>query len=379
MKGLAAFSGERLTQAREARGLTKVSLSQMVEISSTALSDLESNRTKPRAETLERLSEVMSFSAEFFLRPVKVSAKNHIFWRRQASEPLRSQEKTRQRLSWALEGISLIEEMVILPIVALPFTSNLPRHWSAISDEQIELLAERCREDWGLGHHPIPDMILALENIGIPVISFDIENAKQSGYMYWSDELSRPIIGNNTLECSHAKQRFNVAHEFGHVLLHRSATTSEVRNTTQYREMERQAHRFAGALLFPRKAFYREVKYPSLEEFEVHKHERGISIFAQIIRAEQLGLCSADYALGLKMKASKKGFRRPLGEPLDEGKGLELPRMLRRAIDAIEGASELVLAMLRNSLQLPKGEEVALFGRPLTAIESNVVQLRFVK
>ncbi|SOC20638.1 XRE family transcriptional regulator [Rhodobacter maris] len=377
MKGVAGFSGERLTQAREARGHTKKSLSDSVEISTTALADLENGKHLPREDTLARFVEVLAFPRGFFVRPAPKLSVGPVFWRKQAAEALRSQSRTEQRIRWAAEAFSVLEEMVSFGPLNLPDRSWLPHHWSAISDEQIERLAEQCRDEWGLGMHPIPDMTLALENIGIPVLCFDIESTKQYGYTDWIPEIGRPIVGVNSFECSWARQRFNLAHEFGHVLMHvKSASPAELRSPAIYKQIEDQAHRFAGALLFPRDAFVKEVGYVNLETFSALKQERGISIMAQITRAKQLGLCTADWAQGLFQQASKRGFRRPFGEPFDNAHELERPRMLRRAIDAIEDGSELLLSRLDASLQLPRTEAVALFGRSLSPSKANVFQLR---
>lgn len=380
MKRVDGFSGGRLTQAREARGLTKTTLSKMLGLSLTAVSDLEAARSLPKLETLEKLAAVTSFPEAFFLRPNPVSVNGPVFWRRQASEPLRSQGKTSQRISWAVEAFEALSEYLDFPSLQLPEFDARPDSWAQIDDEMIEALAERCRHDWGLGDYPIPDMALALENIGIPVLAFDIENAKQSGYTYWSHEIGRPIIGVNTYECTWTRFRFNLAHELGHALMHHGLVQeNEVRHPQTYQLLERQAHRFAGALLFPRRAFLNTVRYPSLEEFAVHKQEWGISILAQIVRAEQLGVCDKDWSRSLFVKASKKGYRGKKGEPFDWSRDLEKPRMLRRAVDTLEESSELLLARVAGTLCLSRSEEVELFGRSLQPSMSNVIQLRAIE
>jgi transcriptional regulator with XRE-family HTH domain len=69
MKRVDGFVSERLTQAREAHGLTKAALSGMLEISPNALTALETGTSLPRAETFEAIAEKTSFPRQFFLRP----------------------------------------------------------------------------------------------------------------------------------------------------------------------------------------------------------------------------------------------------------------------------------------------------------------------
>ena len=171
--------------------------------------------------------------------------------------------------------------------------------------------------------------------------------------------------------------RFNLAHELYHALAHfGSVTEKEVRHAQTYQAIEKQAHRFAGALLFPREAFLKCVQYPSLEEFASHKQEWGISILAQIRRAQDLGLCDPEWARALNIRASKNGYRGKRGEPFDKEMPLEVPRMFRRAVEAIEAGSELLLGQVRQRLSLPRSGEMEIFGRPLAASGSNVIQLK---
>ncbi len=369
------FVGERLTQAREARGLTKRSLAEAVNITDTALANIEKSKSQPRNETIDRIASILGFDRSFFLREKPFSLSQSIFWRKQQSEPLRSQEKTKQRIEWAGELFFLTSKYVDYKNLHIP-NLNLPNHWAELLDEDIEDIAQSCREEWQLGVLPIADMTLAIENIGIPVLAFPIENTKQSGYCNWIPEIGRPIVGTNTERGSLSRQRFNLAHELGHILLHRNVTDKELRNPATHKAIETQAHRFAAAILFPESAFIREVGYFSLAEFAAHKEKWGLSILAQINRARQLRMCSEERALSLFKQASSKGYRRPLGEPLDEILPLEKPRMLKRAIDIIEENSPSALASIKRQLSLPEKEEIYITGRSLAPIGDNIVQFR---
>ncbi len=380
MRRVVGFVSKRLTQAREARGLTKTALSSMLEISYNAVLALEAGESLPRQETFDAIAEKTAFPKQFFLRPVPPPMSGPIFWRRQASEPLRSQSKTAQRIEWAAEAFDVLSEFVDFPRLELPRMEGWPENWAAVSNEQIEDLADYCRNIWGIGSYPIPDMCLALENIGIPVLTFEIENEKQSGYSRWADNIERPIVGANTMESSKVRMRFNLAHELYHVLAHfGSVSEKEVRHAQTYQAIEKQAHRFAAALLFPRDAFLKNVQYPSLEEFASHKQEWGISILAQIKRAQDLGVCDREWARALNIRASKKGYRGKRGEPFDKDMPVEKPRMLRRAVEAIEDGSELLLEQVRQRLSLTRALEMEIFGRPLTASGANVIQLNLRK
>src|SRR5690606_8603385 len=101
--------------------------------------------------------------------------------------------------------------------------------------------------EWGLGLKPIRNMIHLAERQGVRVYGFD--TGLESGFdpnnvnalSTWYGDL--PFIflsGGGTAE----RRRFTVAHELGHLVLHRHGALAG-------REAEREADAFAGALLVP--------------------------------------------------------------------------------------------------------------------------------
>lgn len=374
------FQPERLTQAREYLGMTKKNLAQLAELSPQMIGNYERGTGNPTDSVIDRLADVLKTPFGFFLLPLAEERVDHVFWRAMASDTVQSQQRTKQQLQWTVETIELIEEFVELPEFRLPDVS-VPE-WRSLTDERIETLAENVRLFWGLGRQPIDDITLLLENAGIPVLALDIENRKQAGFFYFANTLGRPLIGVNTYEQSLARQRFSLAHELGHLLMHRHVLPSETANRTTNKQIELQAHRFASAFLFPREAFRREVYDFSLAEFAVLKRTWGVAVLTQIIRARSLGMISAEQADTLVRQASRKGYRRPMGEPWDDVLTLERPRMLSRAISALEDAPDGIFGDFLQDFYfaLPPLEEA--IGHPLKLVRntpddlSNVIKLR---
>ena len=376
--GNTRFQAERLTEAREFFGMTKRTLAGLVGCSEQSISNYERNVSKPTDSVVGKLGEILHVPNEFLQKPVWPEPVEHVFWRAMRSDTAQSQKRTRVLLTWVLESIDAMEEFVELPRYELPIPS-LP-HWSLISDEMIEDTAEYVRSAWGLGRQPIPDMCLALENAGVPVISFSAENRKQAGFAYRSGRLERAVVGVNRFEQSLARQRFSLAHELGHLILHADVLPSETNLAKTNSKVERQAHRFAAALLFPREAFEREVYDFSMEEFATLKRTWGVAILTQIVRANDLGLISSDQATSLFKSAGRRGYRRPFGEPWDNELAVEQPRLLRRAIEAIVGAGDELFCDLLGDMRLPPVPLEDVFDHRLRpeepAVESNVIKLR---
>lgn len=110
-----------------------------------------------------------------------------------------------------------------------------------------ELLAVRVRHDLNLGHGPIDPADVA-RSLGLEVVYYPVDDDGVEGQY-------RPLPdgGGVVFVNSHAgllRQRFTIAHEIGHAMLHREQTVvDDEMETPSTSKTERQADRFAGALL----------------------------------------------------------------------------------------------------------------------------------
>src|SRR5712692_1328525 len=80
--GVAGFIGERLTEAREARGImTMTSLADQLGVSTNAISQYENNLCKPRSEMVLEIAKHLKLKEAFFFKPFPIRGTNPIFWR----------------------------------------------------------------------------------------------------------------------------------------------------------------------------------------------------------------------------------------------------------------------------------------------------------
>jgi Zn-dependent peptidase ImmA (M78 family)/transcriptional regulator with XRE-family HTH domain len=378
-QGVTTFVPARLSQAREASGFNKGELAEALGVSSEALRSYEQGLARPMPERIAQMASVLNFPERFFSMPTIKQGNLHIFWRDRRTVNKASRNSIAERVRWACEVFYVLDEYVEFPCLDLP-KLDLPRHWRDISNEDIERAAEKCRSDWGLGDFPIPDMTLALENIGVPVFAFEVANDQQFGFAHYDAEVTgRPIVAHNVRNSTCAKSRFNIAHEFGHIMLHASVTPEDQDSRESYWEVERQANRFAAALLFPRTAFFREVRFASIGVFASLKRDWNIPIATQVYRSFDLGLITQVQKDAFLAALGRKGYYKAGGEPYDDVFPIEKPRMLRRAVDAIEAGSLVHLQVLEQRLPLPKEEVRAILSRDFEPSSSNVVQLRRVR
>lgn len=379
--GVQAFRGKRLKEARLARGLYKAQLGDMVGVSGTAITRYEQGIDNPQAAKLSALCDALKFPIEFFGMPEWQESLDLVFWRSQAAETKHAQLMTEQRMIWLCELFALLEREVDFPVQAVP-DLGLPDDFRLITPDMIEQAADDLREHWRLRQQPIPDVILALENAGIPVVTLDIPSDKQDGFCFRSKILDRVFVGINTYEVSSARARYDAGHELGHAVLHRYVTAAQNRDTRLVKTIESQAHRFASAFLFPRSSFRREVETVSLDFLCDLKRRWGMSVAAMIYRAHTLGMIDDSERTDLYRKMTRRRWRGAGQEPYDDSASMpfERPRMLRRGVEAVVQEGIFGLAQFKSALALPDREIEQLVGlQPEFFNAGHVVSLAQIK
>lgn len=114
------------------------------------------------------------------------------------------------------------------------------------SVEEIERAAEECRKHLELGRDlPVKNLTRAVERAGVVVTRFEGCSTKIDAF---SRAGSRSVIILNTEKDAPARSRFDLAHELGHLVMHGGRTTGDP-------DTEKEADRFASALLLPRAGY----------------------------------------------------------------------------------------------------------------------------
>jgi Zn-dependent peptidase ImmA (M78 family)/DNA-binding XRE family transcriptional regulator len=370
--GVKGFRGKRLQEARLARGLFKNALGDMIGVSGTAITRYEDGLDCPVSERLELLADKLNFPIDFFTKSPWEEDIDTVFWRSRSTETKSAREMTEQRMRWLCEIFSFLETEVDFPEFELP-ESELPNDFRTLTGAMIERIAQNVRESWGLRDQPVPDMLLALENAGIGVSAFEIPSDKQDGFCFKSELLGRYLVGINIDGASAARARLDAGHELGHIILHRRVTREQRREPLGHKILESQAFRFAGALLFPRDAFVREVGTVSLDYFSALKKRWGISIAAMINRALDLELINKDTRTWLFREMTIRRWRGHGREPFDSEMPLERPRMLRRGIEAVLQGGIFAKSTIRAALALPVREIEALTGLAAGALNGDPI------
>lgn len=312
--GIAGFCGERLSQVREARGLTGSSLADLVGVSPPTISLYERKGQKPKPEVLARIASTLRVPEAYFLRPVHSKSDAKIFFRCMHSATKASRIRAYRKYEWAVETVDYLTEFFDFPNINLP-QFDVPQDFRQITDKLIEDITTQLREYWNLGKGPITNLVSILETNGFIVLRGSLDTKKLDAFSEVVDD-GRVFIFLGSDKNNLARSRFDAAHEVGHCILHRNVDKKSINKKLDFKIIEDQAHYFATSLLLPAQSFTGELIAPSLDSFRAMKMRWKVSIGAMIKRCENLDLLDKESAKRLWINRSRRGWK--FEEPLDD-------------------------------------------------------------
>lgn len=369
-KGIIDLQPARLEQALAARGLTKGQLASLVGVAASTVTKWCKGDQAPEASTFERLASVLNVQPEWLTRAVLMPVSSPLY-RSNASALKAARAKLEARTEWTQEIAFLLSDYVDFPSINLPKRDFIDPE--QISKADIESAAEECRTLWQLGKGPIQNLALAAESAGVIVVREETEVSAIEGLSSWSEVLNRPIVFLSADKANGFRSRFDLAHEIGHLILHKHIPRADERD--RYNQMEKQAHHFAGALLLPAETFAREVRVPTnLDNLLILKQRWGASVAAMMMRLHSLGLLRDDEKLALfKRRSARWGSK---AEPGDDKWEPEAPRLLRRTIELLSGEGILPsdgiprhLGFSAQDIEKLCGLRTNYFARPADVVE----------
>lgn len=327
MLGVERFEPERLKLARQMYDdLSKASLAEMINVSPSTITKWEDGTHNPQGELLTSLSDALQIPVHWFLRPNPCYGEP-LFLNRAKKRILKAPcTRSNAMLKNLAELHSIASEWIGFPEVDL--IKCLSKKEADFLDKgKIQELTEKLRTHWGLGLSPITNLMKRIERAGIIVTRFEIGYDDMDGTSAWIND--RPYIFVAADKNNYFRSRFDLAHELGHIIMHKNLTEEDKRD--RFDELELQAHYFASCLLFPVKAFVAEVgsKF-SIESLTLLKKRWGISIAAMLVKVKELKLVSEEHIGRLWRSYRYRGYSK--SEPYDSDILPEEPNLMKNAI-----------------------------------------------
>jgi len=309
--------GERIKLARKIKGLSLDMLAQQVSVSKMAISKYERDQDVPGSAVLLELSGALEVPVEFFFRPSFPQVTLRAY-RKRSSLGIKEQEAIQAQIQEWLERYLEIETF-------FPQHSQVPPlpHYDIHTLDEVEDAARNLRAAWELGLDAIENLMELLEDRHIKIGL--IETTDHFDACTFLADGSAVIVTRAGLPGD--RQRFNLAHELGHLVLQIAGNLDE----------EKAAHRFAGAFLVPdstaRYELGSERHTLGINELYLLKHKYGLSMQAWVARASALGIISETAALNLYKTFAHNGWKKTEpGEQLPPEKPLRMQRLVYRAL-----------------------------------------------
>jgi Zn-dependent peptidase ImmA (M78 family)/DNA-binding XRE family transcriptional regulator len=345
----AHFDPRRLKLARQLRGYTRAELARRAGLSAAAVSQYESAVHAPRSSTLAQLAISLGVPVAFLANPgtpTLLPTIEESFFRSLRRTTQRDRERGTALAGLTAELVRVIDASVVLPTFEAPTDLGL-----SVDDplDAAEHASTEVRRRWEIPDGPIEHMVRLCERRGIVVIRSALAESKDVDAYSWTGG-ARPLMILGTDRGGYERSRLNAGHELAHILLH--ATDPEPASPA----LERQAQRFASALMVPSDALRdewpgRRIDWNQLQRLRARW---GISIAALLYRAKELEIVSATAYTNAMKYMSSRGWRRR--EPGPE-RAPEQPALLAKALELLD-TNGTTLETLLEAGNLPAASEL---------------------
>lgn len=319
-------SPQRITLVRELYGIRKSELSMRLGVSARTITCWELGLQAPSSGDVAALCRVFGVGPEFFEPQLEglpvASGLPHFRSYRAGTQVAYRQAQAYVQVTQDL--VRTLRDYVDFPALHLPDISADPELAESIVPQ---MAAQQVRHEWGLGDGPIAHVLRAVEDHGICAVFAPFEHASLDAHSVFSGEV--PLIVLNPTKGDYYRQRFDVAHELGHLVMHPDAEPGN-------KVIEAQADAFASELLAPSEVLHDELPTRidgagkvMLKEL---KERWGVSMKVLLDKAYALGrLTEEGYREGLK-SLSRNGW-----ELLEPGaiSGVEEPSLIPHALELL--------------------------------------------
>lgn len=313
---------QRVRSLRKAKRMTQGDLAKQVGVSTMAISKYECGKSFPSSVVLVKLAKALEVSVDSFFRPNAIEVANFSY--RNGEKLSHSmlnfiEYKVKDEAQKWLQLREIFASQVSLPVYEpIDFLVE-----NELSMEDVEDLALRVRDEWGLGFDPIYNLIGLLESKGILVKCVDLETKFAfEGVSAQADDIPIMVISKAWSTC---RQRFTLAHELGHLLLN-----GKVPDT----DLELYCNRFASAFLIPRDAIFQMIgerrKQVSFAELQILKEKYLISLQALVKRLSELLVISTRESQVLNKFIKESGWK--VEEPGDQDMPVEKPQLVQQLV-----------------------------------------------
>lgn len=313
-------NGERVRQGREARALTQSALADAIGVDQTMIAHIERGNKQPTWELLRAIAAELGFPPAFFQQTTGPDLpQGTLLFRAKAGIGKRTIAQAHAHAELAFEIIHKLSKRAKLIPVRIPYHSD--------PIEGARLIRKQANVQPG----PISSLLRVVERLGVLIVPLPPSNDCDAFAAMAGADRDVPLIGISTGR-SPDRLRMNVAHELGHIVLHRNAGGGTPL-------LEREAYQFAAELLMPATDIEADFAAEKLNLFRLAELKKKWQVSMQAVarHARELQVINDRQYRYIMQQISARGWR--LVEP-DFGQLVpERPRALRKVIEVVFGES----------------------------------------
>lgn len=355
-------AGERIAEARLERDWTQMELARLADISRVTISNVESGALDSlRYDTLATIAWTLKKPISFFF-PHKSLVMAEITVPTYRSKSSRLQKDNRITLM-RLRRCELVLQCLyeyLKPRFSDVVVSDALESPAKIQLNDIDDIALKQRISWDLGDGCLPNLAVLLENHGVICFAVPLPEKVDSINVTVKrpnlDGATSIVMYNSRL--NYFRQRFSLAHELGHIVLHSSIPQEDyAANCALY---ESQANRFASAFLMPSASFVYSVNGTSLEHLLKLKEAWKVSAAAVARRLLDTNCITDSVYTYLNVQMSQRKWRKV--EPNDDLYTPEQPYYMSHAFAYALGNGLVSANAIMEYTGLPVDELVTYVG-----------------
>lgn len=354
------FNHGLLLLARRYRRQSQAEVAQAAQLNQGHYSRIENGLVAdgPSQDSVMRIAGALNFPADFFYQEDGLSGlplSVHPMNRKKASVSEGALKQVHAELN-----IRLIHLRRYIQSVDLEPT--LPRPQIDVDEGGgPQEIARTIRKAWSIPDGPIENLTDLCERAGIVVVWCDFD-APIDGVAMMVRDLPPCIFLNSRVPPD--RMRFSLAHELGHVIMHRVPTP----------DMEDEANAFAGELLLPERLYKRALigQRITLDWLARQKAYWRVSMAFLLYRASALGLVTRHQSEYLWRKISGLGWR--TREPQETDFAYERPTVFPALVKFHADDLGYGISELRKLLNADEGDIRRLYGSHLGRHKFHLVK-----
>lgn len=341
-----SFRPELLGLRRRMLGLNQTELAKAAGISQGTLSKIEQGLKEISSSHMEMLARALKCPASFFFQPEREYGpplSMHDGMYRKGAVGAKAIDKIIAELNTRIaHARTLLKSSDLEPELPLPFYDPEEYHGD------FEKIAQNVRRAWLVPRGPIKNLTDFMERAGVLIIKCDMSGARIDGVSYQIGGLPPIVFLNKDIPAD--RERFTLAHELGHLVMHKYPTES----------MEKEANSFAAALLMPAADIAPDLRGITLEKAAALKPYWKVSVGSLLYKAKTLKSVDEGQMQYLWRKRSALGWNTKEPESLDFPN--EQPTLLNALLQNMQDDLGYSLEELSTALHLHLDEISQMYG-----------------